>query len=163
MSEISRAVRLAELLIAQRATVESLEAQLAAAKADLTRIEQEDLPDLMMELELKSFKMENGASVDIVADVTCGITEEKRAAAHAWLTEKGFGGLIKTDVIVTFGKGEQAAAQECAAAVGGTLKEAVHPATLKSFIKEQLAAGAPVPFDLFAVRPFNRVKIALKK
>lgn len=163
MSEIKRAVQLAELLLQARTNVEALETQLQAAKADLVRIEQEDLPDLMLEIGLSSFKMDNGASVEVVNEVQCGISEDRRNAAHSWLVQHNFGGLIKTEVVVAFGRGELEAAKACAETAGGSVKESVHPATLKSFIKEQMAAGAAVPFDLFGVRPYNKVKITLKK
>jgi hypothetical protein len=163
MSEIKRAVQLAELLLKARDAVADLESQLTVAKADVARLEQEDLPDLMLELGLTSFKMDNGASVEVVPDVQCGITEERRRAAHDWLIENNFGGLIKTEVSVAFGKGELEQAQALAEQVHGSVKESVHSATLKSFVKEQMAAGAAVPFDLFGVRPFNRAKITLKK
>lgn len=163
MSEIKRAVKLAELLIAKRKDVESLEQQLSLAKSDLQRIEQDDLPDLMMELELTTFTLSNGASVEVLQDVQCGISEERRRAAHDWLINNKFCGLIKTEVSVAFDRGGYEEAQRTAEQIGGSVKETVHPSTLKSFIKEQLAAGAPVPFELFGVRPFNRVKITLKK
>lgn len=163
MSEIKRAVQLAETLLNVRKTVADLEAQLTAAKLEQARLEQEDLPDLMMELELTSFKMDNGASVEVVPDVQCGISEERRVNAHRWLTENSFGGIIKTGVSVEFEKGKLEEAEALAEQIGGIVKESVHPATLKSFVKEQLAAGRAIPFDLFGIRPFNKVKITLKK
>lgn len=165
MSEggVQRAVALARVLLAAKKRVEELETQLDAAKADVRRLEQEDLPDLMMELGLTSFKLEDGSSVEIQNDVVCGISEERRAAAHAWLVANNFGGLIKTEVVARFGKGDRDAAVACAEAIGGELKESVHSATLKSFVKERMAAGQAIPFDLFGVMPFNKVKIALKK
>lgn len=163
MSDIQRAVQLAELLQQTRKEVERMEDELAVKKADLRRLEQEDLPELMTELELASFKLKDGSSVEVMPDVDCGISEERRRAAHDWLIQHNFGGLIKTEVKVAFGRGELEAAKECADKIGGEMKEVVHPATLKSFIKEQLAAGAAIPFDLFGVRPFNKVKITVKK
>ena len=163
MSQIQRAVQLAELLKKTREEVERMEGDLAAKKADLRRLEQEDLPELMAELELQSFKLSDGSSVEIQKDVECGISEERRPAAHACLVQNNFGGLIKTEVKVAFGRGQLEAAKACAEQIGGEMKEAVHPATLKSFIKEQLAAGKAVPFELFGVRPFNKVKITVKK
>jgi len=37
--------------------------------------------------------------------------------------------------------------------------ENVHAATLKKFIKEELEKGSTVPFDLFSVHPYSKVKI----
>lgn len=169
MSDLQRVVQLAELLLKLRENVESLETQLAAAKADVRRVEQEDLPDLMQELGLETFKLKTGETVEVKPEVDCSITEEKRFAAHDWLSSNGFGGLIKTEVIVQFGRGEHDAAEGFAKEVAlqgkqPALVERVHPSTLKSFIKEQMAAGKAIPFDLFGVHPYNKVKItAVKK
>lgn len=168
MSDLQRAVQLAELLIELRNKVEDLETQLTAAKADVRRVEQEDLPDLMQELGLETFKLKTGQVIEVKPEVDCSITEEKRAAAHSWLVDRGFGGLIKTEVVVTFGRGEHDAAEdfanECAErGKQPNLVERVHPSTLKSFVKEQMAAGRPLPFDLFGVHPYNKVKISSAK
>ena len=163
MSDLQRAVQLAELLIELRNKVEDLETQLTKAKADVRRVEQEDLPDLMQELGLETFKLKTGEMVEVKPEVDCSISEERRTPAHNWLVENGFGGLIKTEVVAKFGKGEREAAVACAEAIGGEMTERVHPSTLKSFIKEQMAAGNPVPFDLFGVHPYSKVKITAKK
>ena len=163
MSDLQRAVQLAELLLKLRQNVERLETELEAAKKDMRRVEQEDLPDLMQELGLETFKLTTGELIEVKPEVECGISEERRARAHAWLTENGFGGLIKTEVVAKFGREEREAAVACAQQIGGEMIERVHPSTLKSFVKEQMAAGKPVPFDLFGVHPYNKVKITAAK
>lgn len=163
MSDLQRVVQLAELLLKLRENATRLEDELKAAKEDVRRVEQEDLPDLMQELGLQTFKLSSGELVDVKQDVDCGISEERRARAHAWLTENGFGGLIKTEVVAKFGRDERDAAVAAAQQIGGEMIERVHPATLKSFVKEQMEAGRAIPFDLFAIHPFNRVKITAAK
>ena len=163
MSDLQRAVKMAELLVQLRNNVERLTDELKTAKEDMRRVEQEDLPDLMQELGLQTFKLASGEVVDVKPDVECGISEERRARAHAWLTENGFGGLIKTEVIARFGRDEHDAAVAAAEKINGEMVERVHPATLKSFVKEQMEAGRAIPFDLFAIHPFNRVKITAAK
>lgn len=168
MSDLQRVVQLAELLLKLRENVESLETQLEKAKGDMRRVEQVDLPALMQELGLETFKLKSGETIEVKPEVDCSITEEKRSAAHSWLVDKGFGGLIKTEVVVTFGRGEHDAAEDFAEEVTKqgkqpNLVERVHPSTLKSFVKEQMAAGNPVPFDLFGVHPYNKVKITAAK
>ena len=160
---LERAIKMAELLVQLRESVATLERQLEVAKADVRRVEQEDLPQLMGELGLETFRLKSGEVIEVTPEVNCAITEEKRRAAHDWLVNNGFGGLIKTEVVVKFGRDEHDAAVECANSVGGEMVERVHPSTLKSFVKEQMAAGRPVPFDLFGVFPYNKVKISLKK
>jgi hypothetical protein len=168
MSDLKRAVQMAETLLSARKIVERLESELATAKADVQRLEQEDLPDLMQELGLSKFVLNTGETLEVQPDVTCAITEERRAAAHSWLVDRGFGGLIKTEVVVSFGRGEHGEAEDFANACAEqgkhpNLIERVHPSTLKSFIKEQMAAGTAIPFDVFGVHPFQRVKITAPK
>lgn len=165
MSDLKRIVELATLMQQQQQRVEELTNELATAKRDLARIETEDLPELMAEIGLTSVSLEDGSVVEVKQDVTCGISEDRRDAAHAWLIENGFGGLIKTEVVVAFGRGEKDAADEFSAEViqltgqHPTVKETVHAATLKSFVKEQLEAGVAIPFDTFAIHPFNKAKL----
>jgi hypothetical protein len=163
MSDLQRALKLAELLLAARKHLEAVEAQLKTAKEDVRRLEQEDLPELMQELGLETFKLTTGETIEVKQDIECGISEERRARAHAWLTENGFGGLIKTEVVAKFGRDERDAAVAAAEQIGGEMVERVHPSTLKSFVKEQMEAGRAIPFDLFAIHPFNRVKITAAK
>ena len=163
MSDLQRVVQLAELLLKLRENVERLETQLENAKKDMRRVEQEDLPDLMQELGLETFKLKTGETVEVKPEVDCGITEERRVRAHDWLTANGFGGLIKTEVVAKFGRDEREEAVRAANLINGEMVERVHPSTLKSFIKEQMAAGNAVPFDLFGVHPYNKVKITAAK
>lgn len=156
---LARIVALAKVLRQRQSEVEQLKSDLDDAKEQLRKVEQEDLPELMRELGLELVKLEDGSIVEVSEEVQCAITEANRPQAHAWLTRHGFDGLIKTEVSVSYGRGERAQALELAEKIGGTLKEAVHPATLKSFVKEQRAAGAPVPTDLFSVFPFSKAKL----
>jgi hypothetical protein len=166
-NKIARITLLAETMVHAAAHVESLKAQLDAAKAYHRRIEQEDLPELMREIGLAEFTMTDGTKIQVTDDVECGISEERRAAAHEWLARNGFGGLIKTEVVVAFPRDAHEEAQRVADDLAQELEgiatpqvqERVHPATLKAFIKEQLAAGKPVPFDLFGVHPFSKAKL----
>lgn len=164
-TELQRIVRLAELMVAQAREVAELEQKLKEAKAALRRTETEDLPELMREVGLDSVKLNDGSTVEVIEDVDCGISQARRADAHAWLVENGFGGLIKTQVITAFDRGEIEAAMEYARQASehwpehpAELKDAVHPATLKSFVKEQLEKGAELPYELFGVRPYARAR-----
>lgn len=167
-NDLQRALQMAELLVQLRAKVDQLELLVVAAKAEMRRVEQEDLPDLMQELGLETFKLKTGETIEIKPEVDCSISEERRRAAHSWLVDKGFGGLINTDVVVAFERGEHDAAEdfahECAKhGKQPNLIERVHPSTLKSFVKEQMAAGNAIPFDLFGVHPYSKVKITSAK
>lgn len=167
MSELKRIVALGDLLIKQSAEVKKLEADLKAAKVALTRLEREDLPDLMTEVGLSEIRLSDGTLVRLETEVEARLTERTRGAAIAWLVANGFGGLVKTEVAVGFGAGEHDKAVEVAGELAADhedvrARETVHPATLKSFVKEQMAAGAAIPMDLFNVHPFQKATIKRK-
>jgi hypothetical protein len=162
---LARIADMVQIMSQAAERVEGLKQQLEAAKNDHRRIEQEDLPDLMREFGVTDIKLQDGTSVKVTDEVDCAITEERRPAAHAWLINNGFGGLIKTDLTLSFGKDEREEADRVAAELteiteaAPVVQERVHPATLKSFIKERMEAGQVVPFDLFGVHPFSKARI----
>ena len=169
---LQRIATLAALLREQQAAVERLEADLQVAKEAARRTETEDLPQLMSELGLSEIKLTDGSKVEVKSDITCGISEERRPQAHRWLEERGFGGLIKTTVAVPFGRDERELAIAAARTVAETLgrevalNEAVHPNTLKAFLKEQLELGpdgSSPPAELFGIYEFNRAKLTAPK
>lgn len=172
-----RVAQLVNLANKQKADLEMADAAAAQAKADLARTLTEDLPELMRELTLTELKLEDGTEVDIREEVDCSITEANRVNAHAWLREHGFGALIKSAVSVFFGRDEEAMRDELlellASHFEGTDKvpevhETVHPATLKSFIKERRAAAADAPDDvpptaLFGIYAYSKAKVVPPK
>ena len=162
---LARVAKMAHLMMSIGQTIAEQEATLAKTKAAFTQIEQEDLPELMRELTLTEIKLDDGTAIEVKDDVQCGITEANRPAAHAWLDKNGFGGLIKTVIVIAFTRDERKAAEAAAVKIQKTLKrevlvnESVHAATLKSFVKEQLAQSKEVPTTTFSVHPFVRAKI----
>lgn len=170
MSEqLTRMRTMAERLITLGQEISHLEQQLQDTKAQHQDIEQVALPELMRELGFTSFALADGSRVALTEDLSCSITEANRDAALAWLDQNGFGGLIKTQVQVNFGREQRALAvavareleQRAGDACTSTVKESVHPGTLKAFLKDELAKGTAVPFELFNVYPFSKVKVAL--
>ena len=166
---LTRLKTMVDQLLEATDEVKRLNDALAEAKRSKLALEQEDLPELMRELGFDSVTVD-GRVVTVVEDLSCSITQANSSRALEWLTNNGFGGLIKTKLEVAFNRDEYELAQTVADSLVGlgqemgmdfipALQETVHPATLKSFIKEELEKGRAVPFDLFSVHPYNRVKI----
>jgi len=166
---LTRLKTMVDQLLEATDEVKRLNDALAEAKRNKLALEQEDLPELMRELGFDSVTVD-GRVVTVVEDLSCSITQANSSRALEWLTNNGFGGLIKTKLEVAFNRDEYELAQTVADSLVGlgqemgmdfipALQETVHPATLKSFIKEELEKGRAVPFDLFSVHPYNRVKI----
>lgn len=115
----------------------------------------------MAELGISELKLDDGSVVTIKEDCECAITERTREPALRWLAENGFSGLIKTQVVAVFGRGEREVALKAFEKLVDepadvSLKEDVHASTLKAFVKEQISAGNALPLDLFNVIPFNK-------
>lgn len=164
---LTRLRQMGQTLAEQQAKVADLSKQLKEATAIQNRLELEEIPQLMEEVGVTYFGMPDGSEIRVKKEFACGITEKTRDRALRWLIENGFGGLIKTEVALAFGRGERDEAEAAAARLANDgeyeveMREAVHPATLKSFVKERMESGETFPLDLFNVRPYD--KATLKK
>ena len=137
--------------------ISELESQLSDKKQELHNLEEGVIPEALNNIGLKNLTLLDGSVIGCKDYISCNITEENRAAAHSWLREKGHDDLIKNEVVVSFGRGEDDDAAKLLSAITETVKsgelhcggvlqnERVHPSTLKAFLKEQLKAGAEIP------------------
>lgn len=154
---------IAEQMVALEAEIEADSAAIAVKNDKLNEIKQKTLPDMMNEIGLGSVKLIDGTIIEVVEQVGCGISPDNKEAAHKWLRDHGFGDLIKNQVTVSFGKGEDKDAELLVHNIRvmadndslhfGELvqQESVHSSTLKSFVKEQLKQGTPIPVDTFKI------------
>jgi len=161
---LGRITTMAELLIEQEKAVADAEAKVVEAKELARRTREEDLPQLMKEAGLEDFTLADGSKVKVDDDLTCTITEANRETAFAWLAKQKLDGVIKTSVIISFGKEERKQAVKFIEGLRKKglepeLKEGVHPQTLKSLLKEQLANGVKVPWEPFSLRPFLKASV----
>lgn len=136
--------------------------------AKLAKMRRVVIPEMMATLGMEEFKLTDGSTVSVKSDIKCGISEANKPAAYSWLEANNFDGIVKTNVKAEFGKGEMEDAKKAlealeAAGVHGSLDRSIHPATLKSFVKEQLEAGMNIPMETFGVFEFKEAKIKLPK
>ena len=145
--------------VAQRQLKEIEEAKAALKKLEAVhnKIISESLPDLMAEFDISGFTLSDGSSISVVPTVGAHISKDHQEEAFSWLRENGFQDLIKSDVSMSFRKGEddrRADFIELAESQGLAVstKESVHTNTLKAFVKEEVVInGRNVPGDLFGV------------
>lgn len=158
----------AALKVAKDRTAAAAET-LAAAKKDQDRIETEDLPELMRELELKAIVLNDGSKVEVKREIKCGITADNKDAAHEWIKARGDGGLITSHIGFDFEKDEEKAKAKFLKDVAKVtnrppeIDESIHASRLKSYLKERLEEGDDIPMDLFGLFPYNKVKITPPK
>jgi len=158
---------LARALLAADRSVEQADLALRKEKEKRRIIREETLPGAMQELGIEKLTLETGDTITISREVYASIPAGARANAHRWLQEHNFGGLLKTEVTVAYGRDSAAEASELAIeleqrGLSVMAIEKVHPQTLKAWLKEQLQAGTEIPLDLFGARPVWTAKIKTK-
>jgi hypothetical protein len=159
---------LCSAMIEAEREVELEEEALKAAKERVRQLKEESIPMAMQELGIDSMKLTTGQKVSIKQDVYAAIPAAQRGEAYAWLEDNGFGGLIKTNVSVQFGKGEMDNAKNAITilqkvGLAPELTQSVHAQTLCAFLREQLAdaeSSKALPLDLFGARPCWTTKIS---
>ena len=95
---------------------------------------------------------------------SASILEEKQQEAFEWLRNNGRGDIIKNDITVTFGRGEDNKAAEYAVLARGQgiepiQKVGVNPQTLKATFRECVESGIDMPSDYFKTFEGNQTKI----
>ena len=142
------------------------ETHVKALKAEKHAISVENIPALMDEMGVERLDVD-GMTVERKMIVAASIPVAKREEAFNWLRDNGLDDIIKNDVSVSFGKGEDNSAKN----VNGILQEAgfdpstkthVHPSTLKAFVKERITDGKPIDLDMFGAFISNAAQIKRK-
>ena len=93
---------------------------------------------------------------------------EKSQACYAWLENNGLGDIIKNQVGMSFGKGENQEAKLLEDTIKNLgyipeVKVSVHPSTLKATIKKWHQEGRSVPDNTFSLFIGQKTKITKKK
>ena len=148
IAEIARAVRQKE------EELQNLELLAKKAKAELLKLTDEDLPNLIMELGVRDFTLDDGTKVEIKSTYGAHIKVDNRDEAFAWLKKAGHDDIIKNVTSCQFGRGEDNQAIDFVKLAESqgfpvTQKRDVHPSTLKAFVRERVEAGDDFPMDLF--------------
>jgi len=165
--------------------LKNLEDEIGNAEKSLSELKEKakyisniEVPQMMEEMHITKLKLKDGESVEIKkiygASISQGRNESdsdflsRREKAFTWLRNQGLGDIIKNDVSVTFGMGEDDKAQQYAVLARGqgfepVQKIGVHPMTLKAVVRERLEAGQEMPSDLFKTYAGNSTKITRRK
>lgn len=137
----------------QSETVAEHEELAKQAKVEYQRIVRELIPAEMERMGLDRVDVD-GNSVSIKPFVYATIPESRKEEAFNFLRSIGEDDIIKNEVKVTFGKGQD----NRAGALFGELqsqgldpeqRQAVHPSTLKAWIKDRMAAGKEIDLEMF--------------
>ena len=150
--------------------IANLEEQLKNKKAEADDIGSRVIPELLAEQGLSEIKLADGSKVSVKQEFRCTLPkdEAKRQQAYEWLRNEKLGDIIKNNVFVTFGKGEDDKAKsliDLAVANGyePSQKSDVAWNTLTALYEERVKAGLDMPSDVFSLWIRNKTKISRKK
>ena len=140
--------------------VEELNKELDMAESHLKKLKQEKhklqtdaIPALMDEMGVDRLDV-GDVSVTLKPFVSASIPQDRRAEAHQWLRENGLDDIIKHDVVLSFGRGEDETAHSIMLDLEQRgfhpeSKTHIHSMTLKAFVKERVEKGLPIDLDMF--------------
>ena len=167
VEQIDSAKRLSDKVL----ELKDLEDEIANAEESLKKLKEKakvvssvEIPAMMDDMQITKLKLKDGESVEIKKIYGAYIPPDQQGAAFTWLRNNGLGDIIKNDITVTFGKGEDNKAAEYAVLAKGQgyepiQKIGVHPQTLKAMVRERLESNQDVPSDLFKPFEGNQTKI----
>lgn len=148
--------------------IEDIEENLKKKKKDLDVISGEVIPTMMSEMGLSQLKLMDGSQIDVKPFYNATITVANRESAFNWLRQNGLGDIIKNEVVVSFGRGEDNKAAEYAELAKGqglqpAQKLKVEPMTLKALVRQRIEAGQEMPTEIFSIFVGNKTTIKRKK
>lgn len=154
--ELTKITKLAEKQLQCEKNIAQIEDKLVAAKQEWSDIAEKQLPEIMDRLGLTEFRTKSGIRVEVDEKVRCSLSKENKPKAHDWLEKNGYGGIIKSAVVVGFSRNEIKEANELISELKSrkriaVLERKVEPATLTAFVKTQLEEGKNIPVDIFGV------------
>jgi hypothetical protein len=127
------------------------------------------IPELLAEQGLSSIKLSDGSSVTVKREYRCTLPKEddRRELAYKWLRDQNLGDIIKNNVSVTFGRGEDNKAQQLldlAASNGFNPQQKSDVAwnTLTALFQERVESGLDMPSDVFSTWIKDKTKITRK-
>ena len=149
--------------------IAAIEDQLKKKKDEHDHISSKVIPELLAEQGLSEIKLADGSKVSVKQEFRCTLPKDdvKREQAYEWLRNEKLGDIIKNNVFVTFGKGEDDKAKSLIdlAVENGyepNQKSDVAWNTLTALYEERVKAGLDMPSDVFSLWIKDKTKISRK-
>ena len=119
-------------------------------------------------MNLASLKLRDGSELSVKKIFSATIKADKKAEGIKWLRDNGLGDIVKNNITVTFGQGEDNKAVDYASLARSNgfepiQEEKVHPSTLKVVMKEWKDKNREIPKELFNTFDGNQTHFKNKK
>ena len=144
------------------------EEDLKIKKIKADKLSEEIIPEMMTSMKLKTMKLADGSAIEVKEIYSATIPVARKEGAFNWLRENGLGDLIKNEITVSFGRGEDNKASEYADLARGrgfepSQKLKVEPMTLKALFRESSENNQNLPSEHFNLFKGNKTKITRSK
>jgi len=144
------------------------EEDLKIKKIKADKLSEEIIPEMMNSMKLKTMKLADGSAIEVKEIYSATIPVARKEGAFNWLRENGLGDLIKNEITVSFGRGEDNKASEYADLARGrgfepSQKLKVEPMTLKALFRERSENNQDLPSEHFNLFKGNKTKITRSK
>jgi len=148
--------------------IEREEHDLKIKKARADKISAEVIPEIMDQMKLKTLKLQDGSAIEVKEVYSATIPVAQKENAFRWLRDNDLGDLIKNEVTVSFGRGEDDKASTYANLAESQgyqpqQKLKVEPMTLKALYRERVESGGDLPSEHFNLFKGNKTKITRNK
>ena len=149
--------------------IAAIEEQLKKKKEEQDHISSKVIPELLAEQGLSEIKLADGSKVSVKKEYRCTIPKDeiRREQCYKWLRDQKLEDIIKNNVFVTFGKGEDDKAKQLLdlAVANGfepLQKSDVSWQTLTALFRERIESGLDMPSDVFSTWVKDKTKITRK-
>jgi hypothetical protein len=165
--------RMAVKMVELQQELDAAESRTEQLKKERDRFSLDLIPTLMKDLGLLEIRLTTNFRVVVTEDLRVGAPSqepEKKAAWMAYLKETGNDGLVKREVVVSYGRDSTAWAEQLIAKIKemevekhAEVKqvETIHPQTLKAFVTREKMLH-PEVIDLFGVFEQRVAKVKSK-
>lgn len=153
--------------------IKSKQEELDELKSQAKKLSYDEIPNLLAEQGLEELRLNDGTVFEVKQIINAYLPKadkdpEGRENAFKWLRNNGLGDIIKNDITVSFGRGEDNKAIEYVSLAEQkgylpTQKVDVHNRVLVSAVKERLEKGLEVPPEMFNLFVGNQTKIKRSK
>ena len=145
-----------------------MEENLKIKKEAADKISEVVIPEIMNDMKLKTLKLTDGSAIEVKEIYGASIPVASKEGAYKWLRDNDLGDLIKNEITVSFGRGEDNKASEYTSLAESkgyqpSQKLKVEPMTLKALYRERVEARQDLPSEHFNLFKGNKTKITRNK
>ncbi len=170
MPSMSRSARGVEALRVAKLRVQQVEEELENAKREVRRLEEVELPAAFTEDGISELQLPGGQRARRQISVQGSFPDQEtdperhRRAVQLW-AELGYQDTLRCAVVASYSTEEREAAQAAYNALRGdnrafvTMRETVHPSTLRAAILARIREGQPTPLEELGCVVIRRVRL----